>query len=191
MIAYGGCPAINQFDVLVQTGSSSAEMYYDGNTQYPCVLSQQTSNAAGATANVLLSAFTFRAIRDDRPAGVLDRVIHLKKALAFLGNQTQEPTAVNPADFRYSLSQNYPNPFNPTTTISYTLKERSRVSLRIYNVAGQLIRTLVNGTKTPGEVHTATWDGRNDTGQSVSSGVYFYKLVAGSYVQTKKMVLLK
>jgi flagellar hook assembly protein FlgD len=71
------------------------------------------------------------------------------------------------------------------------LKQQTDVSLRIYNVAGQLIRTLVDATKAPGKVHTATWDGRNDTGQSVSSGVYFYKLVAGSYVQTKKMVLLK
>jgi flagellar hook assembly protein FlgD len=58
-------------------------------------------------------------------------------------------------------------------------------------VAGQLIRTLVDDTKAPGQVHTATWDGRNDAGQSVSSGVYFYKLVAGDFVQTKKMVLLK
>jgi flagellar hook assembly protein FlgD len=71
------------------------------------------------------------------------------------------------------------------------VKERANVQLRIYNVAGQLIRTLVNEARTPGEVHTATWDGRNDAGQSVSSGVYFYKLVAGTFVQTKKMVLLK
>ncbi|MCK5617885.1 MAG: T9SS type A sorting domain-containing protein, partial [Candidatus Krumholzibacteria bacterium] len=85
----------------------------------------------------------------------------------------------------------YPNPFNPTTTIHYTVKRRANVSLRIYNVAGQLIRTLVDEAKTAGEVHTATWDGRNGAGQSVSSGVYFYKLVAKDFTQTKKMVLLK
>jgi hypothetical protein len=139
----------------------------------------------------VLSGFSYHYIRDDRATPVMDRVIHLKKVLAFLGNQTDEPTAADPVTYRNSLSQNYPNPFNPTTTIEYTLKEQANVSLRVYNVAGQLIRTLVEETKTPGEVHTVTWDGRNDAGQSVSSGVYFYKLVAGGYVQTKKMVLLK
>jgi flagellar hook assembly protein FlgD len=111
--------------------------------------------------------------------------------LHFLGNITDEPTAVDPTFYRNTLAQNRPNPFNPTTTIEFTVKERANVQLRIYNVAGQLIRTLVNEARTPGEVHTATWDGRNDAGQSVSSGVYFYKLVAGTFVQTKKMVLLK
>ena len=121
----------------------------------------------------------------------MDRVIHLKRVLAFLGNTTQDPTGTNSTGFVNSLSQNYPNPFNPTTTISYTVGQRAQVSLRIYNVAGQLIRTLADEARTPGEVHTATWDGRNEAGQSVSSGVYFYKLVAGNFVQTKKMVLLK
>jgi hypothetical protein len=191
LIAYGGCAGINEFDVLTPQGSAVAQAHYDGNLSYPAILTQQTTNSAGATANVMLTGFSYHYIRDDRPAGIMDRVWHLKKALAFLGNTTDEPTAVNPVARRYSLSQNYPNPFNPTTTITYTLAERADVSLRIYNVAGQLIRTLVNETGSPGEVHTATWDGRNDAGQSVSSGVYFYRLTAGSYVQTKKMVLLK
>jgi hypothetical protein len=191
MVAYGGCNLINEFDVLQQQGASVEQAYYDGNLAYPAILSQATVNAGGSTARVVLSGFSYHYIRDDRAAGIMDRVFHVKKILAFLENQTQEPTGVKPSGYAYSLSQNYPNPFNPTTTINYTLKEQGDVTLRIYNVAGQLIRTLVEATRTPGEVHTATWDGRNDAGQSVSSGVYFYKLVAGSYVQTKKMVLLK
>jgi flagellar hook assembly protein FlgD len=89
------------------------------------------------------------------------------------------------------LSQNYPNPFNPSTTINFTVRERSRVSLNIYNVAGQLVRTLVNEDRAPGTTHQVAWDGRNDAGQSVSSGVYFYKLVTNDMTQTRKMVLLK
>jgi hypothetical protein len=189
--AFGGCAGINQFDVLQQQGASVVQATYEGNLSYPAILSQQTTNAVSTTATVVLSGFSYHYIRDDRPTGILDRVIHLKKILAFLGNLTDEPTGVNPTGYAYSLSQNYPNPFNPTTTINYTLRDQSDVSLRIYNVAGQLIRRLVEATKTPGEVHTATWDGRNDAGQPVSSGVYFYKLAAGGYVQTKKMVLLK
>jgi hypothetical protein len=191
MVAFGGCPGINQFDVLEPTGLSQAEAYYDGNTSLAAVLSQRAPNAQGATASVLLSGYSFHYIRDDRPVPVMDRVIHMKKALYFLGNETDEPTHVDPTFYRNSLSQNRPNPFNPTTTIEFTVKERANVQLRIYNVAGQLVRTLVNEARTPGEVHIATWDGRNDAGQSVSSGVYFYKLVAGNFVQTKKMVLLK
>jgi hypothetical protein len=139
----------------------------------------------------MLSGFAYNYIRDDRPTGILDRVDHLRSILAFLGNSTEEPTGADPLAYEYSLSQNYPNPFNPTTTIRYTVRDRAQVSLNVYNVAGQLIRTLVNESKSPGQVHTAIWDGRNDAGVTVSSGVYFYKLVAGDYVQTRKMVLLK
>jgi len=191
LVAYGGCALINDFDVLQQSGSSVVAATYDGNSSWAAILTQQTENAAGSTASVMLEGFAYNYIRDDRPAGVPDRVDHLKAVLAFLGNSTEEPTGADPMAYEYSLSQNYPNPFNPTTTIRYTVRDRAQVTLRVYNVAGQLIRTLVNESRSPGEVHTATWDGRNDAGETVSSGVYFYKLVAGDYVQTKKMVLLK
>jgi flagellar hook assembly protein FlgD len=89
-----------------------------------------------------------------------------------------------------SLAQNYPNPFNPITTIKYSVKEKAHVSLKIYNVAGQLVRTLVNSDKNGG-AYTETWNGRTNAGDPVSSGVYFYKLVTKSFSMTKKMVLLK
>jgi len=191
LVAYGGCPLINEFDVLEQTGLSVVQAYYNGNSAYPAILSQQTPNARSVTASVMMSGYSYHYTRDDRAANILDRVVHLRKVLAFLGNQTDPPVGVEPTGYAYSLSQNRPNPFNPTTSIEYTVKDQGVVTLRIYNVAGQLIRSLVNDVKAPGEVHIATWDGRNDAGQSVSSGVYFYKLVSGDFVQTKKMVLLK
>ena len=88
------------------------------------------------------------------------------------------------------LAQNYPNPFNPQTTIAFSVNDRGLVTLRVYDVAGGLVRTLAHEEFTAG-AHTKVWDGRNDAGSPVSSGVYFYKLVANDFTQTKKMVLLK
>ena len=85
----------------------------------------------------------------------------------------------------FILRQNYPNPFNPTTQISYTLAKASNVTLTVYNILGQQIATLVNGKNEPGE-HSVSWNALN-----VPSGVYFYRIVAGDFVQTKKMVLMK
>jgi N-acetylneuraminic acid mutarotase len=90
----------------------------------------------------------------------------------------------------YSLKQNYPNPFNPTTTIKYDLPNTSEVVLRIYNTLGQEVATLTNETQTAGE-KSIVWDGRDKFGKQVSSGVYIYRLEAGDYVKSRKMVLLK
>jgi hypothetical protein len=92
--------------------------------------------------------------------------------------------------FELTLSQNHPNPFNPATTIFFTLPEKTRVHLAIYDVAGRLVATLVDGSLDEG-LHTAKWEGRNNNGSQVSSGVYFYRLVAGKQILTKKMVLLR
>jgi len=90
----------------------------------------------------------------------------------------------------FALAQNYPNPFNPSTEISYSLPVASQVELSVYNVLGQKVNTLVNSEMPAGD-HTVTWDGRNSSGGSVSSGVYFYRIQANNYVETKKMMMLK
>lgn len=100
-----------------------------------------------------------------------------------------EETAFVPLGWR--LQQNYPNPFNPETTIRYQLPEADRVSLRIYNLLGEEVRALVNEKQIAGN-YLVSWDGSNDAGMLVSSGVYFYKLKVGkSFVATRKMVLLR
>jgi hypothetical protein len=88
------------------------------------------------------------------------------------------------------LYQNYPNPFNPTTTIRYTVAETSPVDITIYNVRGERVRRLLSETMPPGP-HEVTWDGTNDRGQQVASGVYFYRLQVGGFADVKKMVVLK
>ena len=88
-----------------------------------------------------------------------------------------------PSDFR--LDQNYPNPFNPSTVIRYQLPAESRVTLKIFNLLGQEIETLVNDLL-PAGTHEATWEAEGS-----ASGVYFYQLQAGAFFDTKKLLLLK
>lgn len=90
----------------------------------------------------------------------------------------------------YSLLENYPNPFNPETSITYTLANEGRTKLEIYNFVGQKIRTLVDTSQTSGK-HTVIWNGNNDSGQKVSSGLYIYRLISGSFVESKQMIMLK
>ena len=91
---------------------------------------------------------------------------------------------------KFMLSQNYPNPFNPITNIHYDIPEVSEVTLEIYNVMGQRVRTLVQGTHEPGR-YQIVWNATNDFGQALSSGMYIYRIQAGDFVSVKKLVLMK
>ena len=102
---------------------------------------------------------------------------------------------------KYELAQNYPNPFNPTTHISFTLPHEARrtedgerdpihTTLKIYNLLGQVVRTLVDEVREPG-YYSVSWDGRDQLGREVTSGVYFYRIEAGEFSETKRMLLVK
>jgi hypothetical protein len=95
-----------------------------------------------------------------------------------------------PAIDQLVLKQNYPNPFNPTTTIAYSLPEASKVRLDIYNVKGQLVKTLVNAEMSAG-MHSVVWNGRDSNNAAVASGVYFYRVSSPKATQTKRMLLMK
>jgi hypothetical protein len=116
------------------------------------------------------------------------------EGIALLGEKSNKinfstsSTPVLPSNF--SLSQNYPNPFNPETNISYTLPEAANVRLVIFNILGQKVKTLVNEKQAAG-YQTVKWDGTDDIGNHVGSGIYFYKITAGNYSDSKKMTLLK
>ncbi len=88
-----------------------------------------------------------------------------------------------PAAFK--LSQNYPNPFNPVTTINYSIPSNGNVQLKVYDILGREVASLVNETKTPGNYKV------NFNANNLASGVYFYRLQAGNFIQTKKMILMK
>ena len=91
---------------------------------------------------------------------------------------------------QYALSQNYPNPFNPQTDIRFSIGSVGHTVLEIYDVLGRRVRTLVNERLDPGE-HILQWNGQNDNGVNVSSGVYFYRVISGTFMQTRKMLLLR
>jgi hypothetical protein len=99
-------------------------------------------------------------------------------------------TASQGAKLAFSLSQNYPNPFNPDTFVEFTLPRSDRVRVKIYNVEGRLVKTLIDEVLRPG-THRIHWDGMNDLGQAVSVGMYFCRMEAGEFRATRKMVMLK
>lgn len=115
----------------------------------------------------------------------------LQQSLILLG---YSPTGMELAESRlpgtFELSQNYPNPFNPSTEIRFSLAKPADVRLEIYDIMGRVVATLIQEPMTAG-YHKVAWEGKNNTGQAVSSGVYFYRLTAGQFVATKKMVVIK
>lgn len=121
---------------------------------------------------------------------------------ALLGTQSAEKVALiittasqtiekrSPLPDAYALIGAHPNPFNPVTTISYALPEQANAKVVVFNILGQEIRTLVSGVQ-PAGYYNVVWDGRDNTGIAVGSGVYLYRLTAGSFVESKRMTLLK
>jgi len=105
--------------------------------------------------------------------------------------------SATPVPDEFSLSQNYPNPFNPTTVIEFRVKSSEsraktpvHTALTIYNILGQKVKTVVNEAKYPG-TYEVVWDGKDEKGQSMASGIYFYRLKTDERVEVKKMLLLK
>ena len=90
----------------------------------------------------------------------------------------------------FALHNNYPNPFNPVTNITYDIPEVAQVVLEIYNITGQKVRTLAQGQHEPGR-YRIQWNATNDLGQPLSSGMYIYRIQAGSFVSVKKLILMK
>lgn len=91
---------------------------------------------------------------------------------------------------QFELHQNYPNPFNPETRIEFSIPSRSFVTIEVFNVLGTRVRLLINEQLSAGE-KAVTWDSKDEKGQSVSSGIYIYRIIAEEFVQSKKMVLIK
>jgi len=119
-------------------------------------------------------------------------MVKLSKAEAvdIYGRKVEVVAAAKTIPEKFALYQNYPNPFNLETQISFDLPVNSKTSLKIYNISGQLVRTLLDKDMEAGQ-HRVLWDGKNQEGEEVASGIYFYRIAAGSYTKTAKMSLLK
>ncbi len=187
------------FDVMTTSGSSKIGMYYGASPNSGALLYEDAVGKSGLS-KVVLAGFSLSSIRDDVPGNapgkmvasspVPDRTQLLDKIMQYFGTSPGVPTGTPPV-VRDFLAQNEPNPFNPTTTIRYALSIPGRVSLRIYDVNGALVRTLVDDSRKSVGSAQAVWDGRDDRGVPVASGVYFYRIATPSLTATKKMVLLK
>jgi hypothetical protein len=91
---------------------------------------------------------------------------------------------------QFMLSQNRPNPFNPSTTVEYAVPSRSHVTITVYNILGQNVRTLVDEDKQAGR-YVVDWDGKDGDGRTAPTGIYLYQIRSGDFVQAKKMLMLK
>jgi hypothetical protein len=167
----------------------------DADFQYFCIYRGESDDFAPDPGN-LVHTTTGSSWRDDVSEGY--KYHYKATSVDFSGNES-DPTgpesltgvAGDVISDRFALHQNVPNPFNPTTVIQYVVPESGAyVTLRIYDVGGRLVRTLVDGVVRSG-LKSVVWDGRDGRGVRAASGVYFYRLEAPGYVKTRKMVLMK
>ncbi len=189
--AFGGCPIINHFDALETCGGSQYSLrlpdfedkeYYIGisNEQLNCMGEPSRTSWIGHSMMYVRNGNNETPVRDDL----------FEATWIFFHEETFWTDAGDIVPPRYALMQNHPNPFNPATTISFDLPAKAKVNLKIYDVAGRLVRTLAEGQWDAGR-HSIIWDGRNKLGSIVASGIYFYRLDTPSFQSTKKMVLLR
>ncbi|MCB2231484.1 fibronectin type III domain-containing protein [bacterium] len=158
--------------------------------------SAPTPDSAGSTETLTLTGLTPGTVyyvgiiaydEENNPSG-LSNISSAEAFFEFSTGTGDEDDPTLPGDF--ALTQNYPNPFNPTTQIDYAVPVRSDVRIEVFNVRGQLVRTLVDEVKATG-FYTVEWDGRGNGNTEVASGIYLYRIVAGEFRETKKMIMLK
>ena len=184
-----GDPGPNSYNFgeeMINDGSGDARIeYQDGNHNYN---NNWDSTLSNNPANIYVKLnSTFTEIQGIMFYSHSYYKIVPRKNDDFIGyvgavGVTDKPSKL---PFSYKLNQNFPNPFNPSTTINYSIPKESIVTLKIYNILGQEVKTLVSESKAPGNYNVRF------NASELSSGVYFYSLKAGNYYQVKKMMLLK
>jgi len=202
----GGCPSIRNYDGYTAGGTGVATHRYKAGATLGTAAILMNSRP-GDNANTILMGFPWFDIRSpfctppgcpspSTPAKALATKI-LACALTAgclepidnTGND--DPTETDALPRVSALFQNVPNPFNPTTKIHFDLARTGHVKLQVFDVAGHVVRTLVNNKLDAKRGHEVTWNGLDDAGKRVSSGVYFYQLVTDELTATKKMVVMK
>ena len=187
--ASGGCPLINDFDVLEITGLGTYALEYPDYNSLPYYAGIYTDqlNYASQPLRTVWVGHSFMLIRDD-VQGMLARNRFLVDTYQLFENGINMTPAEIPAVT--FLSGNFPNPFNPATRLSFGLAKKGHVSMRVYDVAGRLVRVLVDDVREAGS-YEVVWDGTNDDGRRTASGIYFCRMETGDYERTLKMVQLR
>jgi len=194
----GGCPILNDFDlyILSSTGNSGRSGLL---LTYPNTFAAATRYATDYntfsttdSARVVTDGFGFGAIEEGGERLNMTKVVvkdYFKEANCYVATGVDDGGGTAPP-IRNTLGQNTPNPFNPETAIHYSVERAGPVAIRIYNVSGALVRTLVNKVQTAGE-HLERWNGTDDHGRPLPSGAYFYRLESAGFMDSKKLILLR
>jgi len=195
----GDCPIVNAFDLY--TLSSTANSGKSGLLlTYPNSFAAATRYATDYntfsstdSARVVCGGFGFNWVEEGGERLNLAKQVlqtYFKEANCYIATGVEEGGGPQAPPLRSSLMQNMPNPFNPETAIRYSVARTGPVTIRIYNVSGALVRTLVNRVQTAGD-HVARWNGTDDHGRALPSGAYFYRLEAERFTDSRKLILLK
>ncbi len=158
--------------------------YFDGELLAGCPIYDTSEDVMNSGK---YGVFSFSQGSGEGLPGYFDNIL-VKPLETVVSVEEEKLLELQPQEF--ALNQNYPNPFNPTTNISYQLQNSSSVSLVIYDVLGRKIKTLVSEQQSPG-YYSVMWNGRNEIGTKVNSGVYVYTLKAGQLLESRKMLLMK
>jgi len=176
-------------------GKDRGTMSFHRNMGTASASSFPASEATGSLASIDIGNDSSPALADIDNDGDLDLFVGEREGGIYFYRRIPGTTSVDspeidltPQDF--FLAQNYPNPFNPQTTIAYRLSQSSRVTLAIYNLLGQRVATLIDAHQPAGQ-HSVRWDGKDDVGKNVASGIFFYRLETGGLVSTRRLVLLR
>jgi hypothetical protein len=195
-IAFGGCPQLWDFDLVTPSGSTRLAQFANASGTpggYP--YSALTLNVLGNGSRIITLTSDLAYVESDPNEGakadatLSARVRLLADVMAYFGKDSRPGNASDvPVAGKFAV-RNAPNPFNPITKISYSIKAPGHMTLKVYNVRGELVKTLINGhVEADGVVE---WDGTNSQGGKVSSGVYFAKTQMGNNVLVNKMALVK
>jgi hypothetical protein len=203
-ILAGDCPLMPEFDVVFPLIGEAVADYEILEGGEPTRYSAGVANAYEGWYSVVNLGFGLEFMMDSiveeggrteytYVSGVHDRVNLVENVVAeyFEEPPTGEPTGVVVDERRNELSQAYPNPFNPLTKITYSVKDAGRVTIRIYNVAGREVRTLLDTEMAAGTSGYAVWDGLDDAGKQCGTGVYLYSIEAPGFASSKKMIMMK
>jgi hypothetical protein len=198
-IAFGGCNAINTFDgVNVTNGGVRIAEFNDplGIGYSFSAATLKTGVGAAQTSRTLSLPYDLLYIHTDPSApgnplpGRSQLLRDVLEYFGITGDSGNVTGTENIPGLRFAAS-NYPNPFNPSTTIKYSMPKAVHLTLNVYNVRGQLVKTLIDGNRPAGADQIIVWDGTNNQGSTVSSGVYFYEARTGGQVVVQKMALVK